>query len=165
MKKRVDSWDGFRANLDYRLRSPRKTHPPPSGRRVCYWPLFMPRAARSPCCKPGCGRLADGRYCDVHQGEDKRQADQERGSSTQRGYGYRWQKYRARYLAAHPLCVACEIDGRVTAATVVDHIKPHRGDPKLMWNPANHQGLCKPHHDIKTATQDGAFGRPRTDQG
>lgn len=125
----------------------------------------MTRAPRSPCCEPRCGRLADGRFCDAHKGEDKRQADRRRGSSTQRGYGYRWQKYRRRYLAEHPLCVECEVDGRVTAATVVDHIKPHRGDQQLFWDPENHQDLYKPHHDTKTATEDGAFDRPMVEKG
>ena len=68
-------------------------------------------------------------------------------SSTKRGYGYRWQKYRASFLEAHPLCVMCEAQGRVVAASVVDHITPHRGDHRLFWDPKNHQPLCKPCHD------------------
>lgn len=41
----------------------------------------------------------------------------------------------------------CEAEGRTTAASVVDHIKPHRGDQALFWDRANWQPLCKPHHD------------------
>jgi len=41
----------------------------------------------------------------------------------------------------------CIKDGRITPATVVDHIIPHRGDQKLFWDTANWQALCKPHHD------------------
>ena len=67
--------------------------------------------------------------------------------STARGYSYRWQQYRIRFLVQHPLCVMCEAEGRTTAATVVDHIVPHRGDDKLFWDANNHQALCKPHHD------------------
>lgn len=37
--------------------------------------------------------------------------------------------------------------GKVAAATVVDHKTPHRGDPGLMWDEANWQALCAPHHD------------------
>jgi 5-methylcytosine-specific restriction enzyme A len=59
----------------------------------------------------------------------------------------------------HPLCVQCETEGATTLATVVDHKVPHRGDMKLFWNMANWQAMCKTHHDSKTATQDGAFGR------
>jgi 5-methylcytosine-specific restriction endonuclease McrA len=41
----------------------------------------------------------------------------------------------------------CRDKGRVTVATVVDHIIPHRGDQALFWDVSNWQSLCKPHHD------------------
>jgi 5-methylcytosine-specific restriction protein A len=47
----------------------------------------------------------------------------------------------------------------VVAATVVDHIKPHKGDKLLFWQRANWQPLWKPCHGVKTATEDGGFGR------
>lgn len=72
--------------------------------------------------------------------EDKR-------TSTERGYGSRWRKSRAGYLRLHPLCVMCEADKRLTPATVVDHIVPHRGDQTLFWDSTNWQPLCKSHHD------------------
>lgn len=59
----------------------------------------------------------------------------------------RWKRERARFLAAHPLCRFCEIAGTVTGSSVVDHIEPHRGDPKKFWSRANWQALCKPCHD------------------
>ncbi|HWL55465.1 MAG TPA: HNH endonuclease [Paracoccus sp. (in: a-proteobacteria)] len=31
-------------------------------------------------------------------------------------------------------------------ATLVDHIKPHRGDKALFWNWNNWQALCAPCH-------------------
>lgn len=77
--------------------------------------------------------------------------DRFRGSSTQRGYNYRWQQARERFLSANPLCVACKAEGRAGVATEVDHIIPHRGDQKLFWDETNWQGLCKPHHSAKTA--------------
>ena len=39
---------------------------------------------------------------------------------------------------------------KITPATVVDHIVPHRGDKKLFWDQSNWQPLCKEHHDKKT---------------
>lgn len=48
-------------------------------------------------------------------------------------------------------------EGQLTEAKVVDHIKPHRGDKELFWDSTNWQSLCKRHHDIKTATEDGGF--------
>ncbi len=68
-------------------------------------------------------------------------------TTAERGYGGRWQRARKRHLLEHPLCVMCEDEGRVTAATIVDHIVPHRGSPDLFWNRDNWQSLCKPHHD------------------
>lgn len=62
-------------------------------------------------------------------------------------YGYRWQKARKVFLAEHPLCVYCQRLGRLSAATVVDHIKPHKGDLVLFWDPLNWQSLCKVCHD------------------
>ena len=45
-------------------------------------------------------------------------------------------------------------EGRYTKATVVDHIQPHRGDPKLFWDQSNWQSLCKRCHDKKTGLED-----------
>lgn len=70
-----------------------------------------------------------------------------RKSAHQRGYGVRWRKARLAYLSEHPLCVYCEREGRVQAAEVVDHIKPHKGEMELFWDQDNWQSLCKPHHD------------------
>lgn len=79
-------------------------------------------------------------------------------SSTARGYGYKWQQARAGYLAHHPLCVYCEREGRVTAATVVDHRVPHRGDMKLFWDKANWQSLCAAHHSRDKQREEARMG-------
>ena len=71
----------------------------------------------------------------------------DKATSTQRGYGYAWQQARLVHLNAHPLCVYCERDDRVTAASVVDHVIPHRGDMTLFWDRTNWQSLCKHCHD------------------
>lgn len=82
-----------------------------------------------------------------------------RESATKRGYGPAWQKARKGYLLRHPLCVHCLEHGLVTAATDVDHIVPHRGDPTLFWDfDGNVQALCKACHSRKTAAEDGGFG-------
>lgn len=72
-------------------------------------------------------------------------------SATERGYTALWRKTRLMFLRAHPLCVMCEGEGRITAATVVDHVVPHKGNEALFWNPANWQPLCKRHHDSDKA--------------
>ena len=73
-----------------------------------------------------------------------------RESATNRGYDARWRRARAQQLAARPLCAECERQGKTTAASVVDHVVPHRGDAVLFWDPGNWQSLCKPCHDAKT---------------
>lgn len=62
-------------------------------------------------------------------------------------YGSRWRRARAGFLRANPLCVFCAKQGRTVAATVVDHVAPHRGDAGLFWNADNWQALCKGCHD------------------
>jgi 5-methylcytosine-specific restriction protein A len=76
-----------------------------------------------------------------------REHDRRRGSFRQRGYDARWDKARAAYLRQHPMCVMCERAGRQVPATVVDHIRAHRGDQRLFWDEANWQSLCLPHHN------------------
>lgn len=102
-------------------------------------------------------------------------------SSTQRGYGYAWQKARAGYLRSHPLCVYClrepayaairgmapsaailrcaELHLAVPAASVVDHIEPHRGDQALFWNKTNWQSLCRTHHSADKQREEAAGRR------
>ncbi len=76
-------------------------------------------------------------------------------------YGSKWDKARLSFLRENPLCVMCSQQGRVVAAAVVDHIRPHklkvamehgnRDDiaqaQKLFWSRDNWQSLCKQHHD------------------
>jgi 5-methylcytosine-specific restriction protein A len=81
------------------------------------------------------------------------------------GHTARWQKCRAIFLRANPLCVACMPRGRLTPASVVDHVTPHKGDGRLFWDESNWQALCKPCHDAKTAKTDGGFGRPTRPKG
>ncbi|WP_027016587.1 HNH endonuclease signature motif containing protein [Comamonas composti] len=87
--------------------------------------------------------VLDTRRVPTMQAGGWRTSDQ---TAAQRGYGYKWQKARAQWLREHPLCVMCEAEGRVTAATVVDHIQAHRGDQALFWRHSNWQSLCCTHH-------------------
>jgi 5-methylcytosine-specific restriction enzyme A len=78
-----------------------------------------------------------------------------RGTAHQRGYDRRWQKARAAYLLEHPLCAYCRHMGKVRAATVVDHVTPHKGDMVLFWNRDNWQPLCKTCHDSLKQKEEG----------
>ncbi len=124
----------------------------------------MPRRPRKPCGQPGCGQLVEAGqgYCPAHKREKQKRVDSERGTAHERGYTYQWSKARKRYLAANPICVECERQGILTAATEVDHIEPHKGDYDLFWDESNFQSLCKHCHSSKTAREDGGWGRPIT---
>jgi 5-methylcytosine-specific restriction protein A len=89
------------------------------------------------------------------EAERQRRVDMTRGSSTSRLYGYRWQQERKRFLQQHPLCVHCLAKGVITAATVVDHRKAHRGDRTLFWDKSNWDPCCKPCHDAKPEAAEG----------
>ena len=103
------------------------------------------------CSFPGCTALVRSGRCDRHRRQSRRESDERRGSSAARGYNSRWQQAREAYLAEHPLCRLCQIEGRTEPAVIVDHIVPHRGNETLFWDVGNWQALCKRHHDQKTA--------------
>jgi 5-methylcytosine-specific restriction protein A len=74
--------------------------------------------------------------------------DKWRGSSASRGYDYKWQKFRTKYLKLHPVCVMC---GRI--ATEVDHIIPFGDDLSRVYEIDNLQPLCHECHSRKTASE------------
>ncbi len=55
----------------------------------------------------------------------------------------------------------CEAEGRIKAASVVDHRVPHRGDQALFWDPLNWQSLCRTHHNSDKKMAEGS-GKQRT---
>lgn len=77
-------------------------------------------------------------------------------TTAERGYGGRWQRARQTFLSRpdNVLCRMCSEQGLIQPATVVDHIKPHRGDQALFWDTANWQPLCKRCHDGRKQAQD-----------
>lgn len=125
----------------------------------------MATSAKRPCTWSGCPALVSGAggRCEKHPytaDQHRRQAERNRGTAHERGYTSAWQKARAAFLAKHPLCAECERNSVVAAASVVDHIVPHKGDKVLFWDRSNWQSMCKTCHDRKTATEDGGWGRP-----
>lgn len=77
-----------------------------------------------------------------------KERDERRGSARERGYGTRWDKTSLGFRERHPLCCCCMANGVVKAATVVDHVVPHRGDMALFWDRSNWQGLCTGCHNV-----------------
>lgn len=112
----------------------------------------MPAAIRHCCRSPGCPMLVTGRYCEKHA----REAERQRGSSAERGYGRRWRRFRRWYLTQHPLCVQCEAEGRLTEATEVHHVIAVRVDASLQYEESNLQSLCHACHSRVTARENQA---------
>jgi 5-methylcytosine-specific restriction protein A len=119
----------------------------------------MPHAAPHPCIYPGCTVLIDSgdSRCEKHRIKEQKEYHRRRGSSASRGYGGKWRVARKEFLKRNPFCTECQNKGILKAATVVDHIIPHKGDPGLFWDELNWQALCKKCHDSKTAREDGRW--------
>lgn len=109
-------------------------------------PLSPPRACV-------CGGKRYGSEPCTRCGRGKRESDKNRPNFRQRGYSWEWSKYSLRFRQENPLCAECLKQDRVTAATCVDHIVPHKGDMELFWNPGNHQSLCEKCHNTKSAKE------------
>ena len=98
-------------------------------------PLKAPRLC-------SCGMIVAADAICICQRRRKAEYDKRRPNASDRGYDGRWKKARAAFLAKHPHCVMCS-----EPATVVDHVKPHRGDQRLFWDSTNWQSLCATHHN------------------
>lgn len=100
----------------------------------------MPWAAQSVCSHAGCFELTTKGSCGHH--EAKRQDN--RASSSARGYGRRWRKLRILILHRDPICRIC----KRAPSTDVDHIIPKRegGEDSAQ----NLQGVCHSCHSHKT---------------
>lgn len=79
--------------------------------------------------------------------DQNREADRRRGSARERGYDSKWDKSAKGHLDRSPLCRYCELAGDTVAATLVDHLYPHRGDRGLFWLKTLWVSCCKPCHD------------------
>ena len=120
----------------------------------------MPYKPKRPCSYPGCPNLTDGRYCPEHKRLMEKQYDKYYRSKESAAF-YRstaWKKMRANYIIEHPFCVECQRYGKLTKATVVDHIIPIRmGGPQL--EESNLQSLCAPCHTRKSIREGSRFGK------
>lgn len=64
-----------------------------------------------------------------------------------------WKALRLAQLSREPLCRYCKDMGRITQATVADHIKEHKGDPDLFFH-GELQSLCATHHSSTKAREE-----------
>lgn len=109
----------------------------------------MVRKRLSVCTTPGCPHLTLDGKCTEH----KRAAEQQRGTSAQRGYGGpQWQAARRAVLRRDRVCVVCN----VARSTVADHYPTSRRelveqgaqDPDALYRL---RGVCRSCHSKETA--------------
>lgn len=108
----------------------------------------MPTRAKRICVHPGCAAVCAGPRCEKHQHDPSG-----RPGANENGYTYRWQRARLMFLRQNPLCITCWRKGLTEAATVVDHVIPHRRDQERFWDRTNWQALCARCHNAKSAKE------------
>lgn len=116
----------------------------------------MPYLPPSQCAEPGCGAPVSPalgkRRCPQHERARNATIDANRDPATRKLYDGKWQKYAKQYRIKHPICR--DPDGRHPlqrrGTEAVDHIRDHKGNYRLFWEPNNHQPLCRSCHDAKT---------------
>lgn len=84
----------------------------------------------------------------VQSSRSAKRYEQDRGRLTYRRWynTTRWRAKAADQLRREPLCRMCQREQITRAASICDHVTPHRGDERLFWE-GETQSLCKPHHD------------------
>ncbi|MDR7147058.1 5-methylcytosine-specific restriction endonuclease McrA [Rhizobium sp. BE258] len=110
----------------------------------------MPTRAPRIC---SCGKtVPSGALCacqEMRAKQRKARFDAKRPSARERGYDAEWQRESRSFLSVYNSCRRCG-----QRATLVDHIKPHRGDKILFWDRSNWQALCVPCHSSWKQSQE-----------
>ena len=119
----------------------------------------MPHKPLKPCRYAGCPNLTEETYCPIHRKLVNQKYNRyQRNQEAQSFYNSSaWRKLRARFLIEHPFCVECRKNGKLTKATVVDHVVPIRqGGPAFEEN--NLQALCASCHGSKSIKEGSRYG-------
>lgn len=104
----------------------------------------MPYRAGRICAHPGCNEIVyTGSRCRAHVETFHDQPYRQWYRSS------RWREIRTTQLQREPWCAMCMAEGRMTPATEVDHIIPHRGNEHKFYS-GPFQSLCGKHHAMKT---------------
>jgi len=104
------------------------------------------------CGYPGCGELVQKTSrCPEHTTDARRQADKYRGSAASRGYDWKWQKFRKRYLAKHPICECrrCMGENIVRPADTIHHIVRLADRPDLKYAVSNLVAMARACHEVE----------------
>lgn len=110
-------------------------------------------------------------YCIQHGGRDEQRFNQkynkERKAFNDMYNTNQWLTLRRIRLSKNPLCCACEAEGIIKAAKVVDHVFPWAQISNEAFFINRFQNLCIPHHSEKTRLEQKgiyrAYGTPNRD--
>lgn len=107
------------------------------------------------CSELGCQNQKSNlnRFCLEHGGKDV----QASGENKQWSHPFYttpfWKVTRQRYLSTQPLCAGCYSHGRITQATVVDHVFPWTQLGEAAFYDNLFQSLCRDCHTHKTTLE------------
>lgn len=115
----------------------------------------MPRVPKQTTCHQlGCdnAKVNHSYFCMEHGGARAINNTKERKALNNKYASKQWKQFRQIHLSKYPLCARCQSLGKITPASDVDHIYPHKMQlDKWMGN--RFQSLCRPCHSIKTALE------------
>lgn len=120
----------------------------------------MPWKPLRPCKYPGCPNLSDQSYCEVHRKAARAEAARtynrnSRDMELQKFYdSSAWRALRKLKLQRNPMCEICYADGRLTEATIVDHIVAVKDSDEGRLDIANLQSVCLSCHSRKTRQEE-----------
>ena len=119
--------------------------------------IILPKSPKKPCSAPNCPNLTHGRFCETHaKQEAKRYEKYDRDPESRKKYGTAWRRIRERYIAAHPLCERCKLEGRLIPAYIVHHKQKLSDNGTHDWE--NLQSLCQNCHSQLHAAQGDRWG-------
>lgn len=108
-------------------------------------------------------------YCIEHGGRDvfNQKYNKDRKSFNDMYNTRQWLSLRQIQLSKQPICIACQSQGIITPANVVDHLFPWSQISKEAFFINRFQSLCQTHHSEKTQLEQKgiyrAYGTPHKD--
>lgn len=113
----------------------------------------MPSIPKTKCDEYQCKApsIKGSRYCEAHT--QVKATTIERKAFNAQYNTTKWQSIRARQLSTQPLCAACKMDGRITAASHVDHVFPWQVIGQQAFVRNLFQSLCPECHGIKSGLE------------
>lgn len=134
----------------------------------------MPSIPKTTICgELGCknARSKYNQYCIQHGGRDEQRYNQ-KYNQDRKAYNdmyntRQWLTLRQIQLSKNPICCACQAEGVITPAKVVDHIFPWSQISPQAFFINKFQSLCTAHHSEKTQLEQKgiyrAYGTPSKD--